>query len=388
MSLGRLILAMFIGAALSDAGTRVGDVQAQGGRPSFICPMDPDVLEQASGACPVCRMPLQPALIESAWSCPVHAAVIENDPGRCPLDGRDLVKVIVNHFWDCGDDSRTTFTEPGKCGGERRRQERRLVRAHGDHNPRHGGQFFMAADHWHHLEGTYPSAGTIRLYVYDNFTQPIEPAKVSGRVFTREENGREIAPVPLRVSQDGRTLEARLADQSVSERVVAKVRFGNGTEQRFDFMFDGTTVEPVAPPPPPSRVRPSAPSTSGETKVSMSAPVKPVKKKEELAESMSEVLRLLATRTREIRTLIDQGNYASVYVPTMIAKDIALQCEERGRSLPAAQRERLVYAVRHVVLAAWTLDQLGDAGNRDQLIGAHEQFARAVAEIRAIHEGR
>ena len=37
----------------------------------------------------------------------------------------------------------------------------------------------MAADKWHHLEGTYPQPGLVRLYLFDNFTKPIEVAGIT-----------------------------------------------------------------------------------------------------------------------------------------------------------------------------------------------------------------
>ena len=131
-------------------------------------------------------MDLQPARIETAWSCPVHAVVMKDEAGQCELDHRELVPVTINHFWVCPGSGKVD-AEPGRCADGQLRQERKVVRAHGDHNPRHGGQFFMAGDRWHHLEGTYPAARLFRLYFYDNFTGALISAGISGRVFTRED---------------------------------------------------------------------------------------------------------------------------------------------------------------------------------------------------------
>lgn len=45
-----------------------------------------------------------------------------------------------------------------------------------DHQPKHGGVFFMAPDRTHHLEGVLLPAGTFKVYLYDDYTRPI-PAK-------------------------------------------------------------------------------------------------------------------------------------------------------------------------------------------------------------------
>ena len=44
---------------------------------------------------------------------------------------------------------------------------------HMDHEPKHGGVFFMAPDRTHHLEGVLLPAGTFKVYLYDDYTRPI-----------------------------------------------------------------------------------------------------------------------------------------------------------------------------------------------------------------------
>jgi hypothetical protein len=74
------------------------------------------------------------------------------------------------------------YQQPGKCPVCRMKLEEHKagVTAHADHTPKHGGVFFMAPDNWHHLEGTLVSERELRIYLYDNFTQPISAAGYSG----------------------------------------------------------------------------------------------------------------------------------------------------------------------------------------------------------------
>ena len=51
---------------------------------------------------------------------------------------------------------------------------------HTDHQPKHGGVFFMSADNWHHLEGVLIAPDEFQLYLYDNFTRPLAATGFDG----------------------------------------------------------------------------------------------------------------------------------------------------------------------------------------------------------------
>ena len=156
---------------------------------SFTCPMHPEIVEDKKGSCPICRMDLVGIRLDSVWTCSTRPlAVIESKPGRCPIDGTPLVQVTAAVSWTCPGSDKESLS-PGTCADGSPMQKKFAPRAHGNHNPQHGGQFFMAADNWHHLEGSYPQAGVVRIYLYDDYTKPLPDDQVKlvrGRIVTKE----------------------------------------------------------------------------------------------------------------------------------------------------------------------------------------------------------
>lgn len=326
---------------------------------SYTCPMDPDVVEGKPGVCPRCGMTLEPVRLDSAFSCPVHTTVVETAGGRCPVCRRELVPITVSLSFTCADDLRVREMSPGTCADGSARVVVRERRVHGDHNPRHGGQFFMAPDNWHHLEGTYPAAGVFRVYLYDDFTRPLPRRLLKdahGRAFVSDTSGRPAdgdPGVPLRVARDGRALEARVS-ASLPARIAIRVSFiPGGPEHRFDFAFPAYTREPkpgaataAAAPPPPS-------ANSGPLSAA--------------ASDAATLLAQLVEHRRAVDAAVSSGSYGAVYIPALAAKDAALQLEAIGTGLQAAQKTRISAAVKQVVVAAWLLDRYGDLGDRQKI---------------------
>jgi hypothetical protein len=233
---------------------------------SYTCPMDPDIVEDKPGVCPRCKMTLEPIRLDTAYACPTHTSEIQAAPGKCRIDGRPLVPVTVSLYFTCADNPTIHDLNPGVCADGKPRLAARERRAHGDHNPRHGGQFFMASDNLHHLEGTYPREGVFRLYFYDDFTRPLGRSAtesfaaraVTRQVFDPATKGyKDVESAPLALSKDGRYLEAHVST-GLPAQITAKVTFKAGEpEHRFDFSFPSYTKEPK-----PGAPRPTAPPTA------------------------------------------------------------------------------------------------------------------------------
>ena len=398
---------------------------------SYVCTMtgDEDVVEDKPGICRKCKMELVPVRIEQAWACGNNTSIIRENPGKCPVDGRDLVPVTVAHFFDCGEKPAKYYPDPGKCADGSARKERREIRAHGDHNPVHGGQFFMAEDNWHHVEGTYPSTGLFRAFFYDNFKKPIPGKDFSGSLIVLDKANKEAATIPLVSSRDGKTLEARIPQQltTLPLKTAATIKYDpKMREQRFDFAFTELSKDPgpatpattstAAPSrPAASATRPAQPAAASNTPArpaaapsASTAPAAPTPAPEQeplildtptnippaLADALDEsklptgtpeLLAELAKRAGDVEALVNEGNLSQVWLPATATKTVALVLEGHANSLPERQRIAVSDSVKRVVTSAWELDAYGDLGDRKRITEAYQRLATAVGDLKAAY---
>ena len=368
---------------------------------SYVCPMpgDEEVIEGDPGKCRKCGMELVPIRLDSVWTCATRPLlVVESKPGKCPVDGTPLIQVTAAVSWSCKDKPSVVATAPGTCPDGAPMARKIAPRAHGNHNPQHGGQFFMASDNWHHLEGTYLASGVFRMHVYDDYTRPL-PVKdvraITASVVTKDaKTGTETT---ISLVRSGQYLQARVGKLPLPAAMYAKVKFkSDAPDNRFDFTFDAYSKEPAAAPTPTSTAAtpaagtplsnaPPAPSTPAATAplVETVPNIDPALVALPIPETVPEMLAQLRTRTDQIRTFIDKGSFASIYVPAFQAKDLALALDEHTRALPAERRRIVAPAITKLVRSAWLLDAFGDIGNKQQISEAYVKFVEAANDIQA-----
>lgn len=393
-------------------------VLAQGGKPapdpaiSWTCPMHPDVIETKESACPICKMNLVAQRLETVYTCPVHAVVVDRKAGKCPIDHQELIPLTVAVSYTC--DGRASVNElmPGKCPDDSPMVVKYTPRPHGNHNPQHGGLFFMAPDNWHHIEGAYPRASVMRVYLYDDYTKPLpqdQARRVLGRVVTKEtfdaatRSTSELASFPLVMAPNGRYLEARIDSKAAPARMTAKVKFkDNGPEYRFDFAFPQFSREPrplaasprstsankatAGPSPVMTIVDATAPASAppGGSPDALAAGVDPSLIRLPIPDTVEEMVAQLKVRNEQILALIDKGAFADVYVPAFLAKDLALALEAHRAQLAPEKRELVTPPIRRLVESAWLLDAFGDLGNKQQITRAYSRFSSAVQDVQAV----
>lgn len=216
---------------------------------SWTCPMHAEVVDSEKGTCPICKMELVPVRLALVWSCQLHLDVTRDAPGRCRICGRDLVRIVKALSFMCPAHPKVNEVNPGRCPIDKRTLvATHSLRPHGDHNPKHGGQFFMAPNNWH-VEVTHPTPSLFRLYVYDDYGRPFIPRGFTSRIIAMPDAGGRPTDVSIPFTPARASLEARVPKLGLPAAIAVKVRFQDADrEYRFDFPFYEYSKEPAARP--------------------------------------------------------------------------------------------------------------------------------------------
>ena len=378
---------------------------------SYVCPTpgEEGVLEDQPGNCPQSGKPLLPIRIATVYSCLKFESFIQEKPGICPVDKSELVPITAALYFTCKDNSKVHELDPGRCGDGSARIKSYERRAHGDHNPRHGGQFFMADDNWHHLEGTWVQPHTLRVYFYNDMTQPLAVTGFSAEVAKSDAQGNDagtfvsLKPTQARVqTKDRNILEVLMPSVDLPAKFTLRVKFKPDDKERvFDFTFADYSKEPGPAVPAtnapaqggteaqPSPQAPATDTPSPQTGDSVTFTPGTFRPEAPLPTTTQGLLQELAGRADSVKMLLDAGNLGALWYPAIRAKDVALELEQsHANEIPEAQRPEMTSAVRRLTMAAWQIDAAGDLGNKERLLPLYREFSVAIGDVERAYGSR
>jgi hypothetical protein len=258
--------------------------------------------------------------------------------------------------------------------------------AHMDHTPVHGGQFFMADNLYHHLEGTLPRPGEFRMYFYDDFKRPLHPLNFSGNVYIEQENtdtGEVTEDVyPLNhVKPTDEYLTARIPPD-VPMQLYARVILGSGEPKRYDFAFDELTVAPLRPTQ--LTTMSGMPMTNGVGAEGPCGAHSHERTPVNVPNTVEGILEAITQTQQVLENRIAMGDYCNLWPPAFDIADLVSALSERTADLNVRQQGSLKKLVTQLNLSKNKIDRAGDTADAPRVEIAYAEFSASLDELQSL----
>lgn len=258
---------------------------------------------------------------------------------------------------------------------------------HMDHSPIHGGQFFMADNMFHHVEGTMPSPGEFRFYFYDDCRLPIDPRNFTGtaRIEHLNESTGEVTEdvYELQLVRPGAEYLMAVVPPQMPSTLYALVKLG-GVDKRFDFQFDQVTIDtgprvPVgmqtmlgmAP-----GAAPGAPGMPG-----MHSHFRPPLT---IPGTVEEILGMIDLKVDDLRGRIAAKDWYALYQPALDIGDLVSALTTLDSGVDPRQKGKLKILRGTVSRTVNKMDRAGDTGDEPRVQAAFQELSANVREVKAL----
>ncbi len=252
--------------------------------------------------------------------------------------------------------------------------------AHMDHTPLHGGQFHMADNMFHHVEGTLPRPGEFRAYFYDDFKRPIDPRNFSGNVFIEHLNEATGAVTEdefkLELMRPGDDFLTAMLPGTLPITCYARIDLG-GEPKRFDFHFEELTVDMGGP----MQMASAAPMAGMPAVPGMHMHYRPPFT---MPTTVEGILALMAEREAELSRRIASNDIVTLYQPALDIKDLVAALAAGNWGLDVRASGKLKMLVGSVNLAVDKMDRAGDTGDVPRAQSILNELSGSLAEARKL----
>jgi hypothetical protein len=220
-----------------------------------------------------------------------------------------------------------------------------LPRRHASHGGEQGGVTLVLFDDTMHAELVWQEQRRVRVFITDADGQRLPLPQL--RALRARVNGPSKKTSPLEVAKDGDYLEARVDSAPIPADFEVVVRRPDAAESSGAVTFMGHSLPPLSFEVPPTVI----------------------------PTSLSGILSALREHAATARSMVNDGSFGTLYLPTTHARDLMLALAQRSAEKSAV--------LQPMLRATWQLHLAGDLGTPAEIRQAADVFDAAMASVNA-----